>query len=209
MINGKAIQPKRDRQTLGRQSALPRCNKDSVIVNLSSLIKNYRSFLKKNIGMRSTDFLIRIWDTVFGGGERLVSRKKTALAAEEEEGDGVRQGGGGSYDSELGKEVVSDEIGGDQGGVHLGVGLGGVEGVLVQETVQTEKGLLEIDSMEVIWGPVGPSMIGRFGISGLPFVRRKRERRQNSRGESTGESAGSNSPKEWMIFSIPIWVFLE
>ena len=51
---------------------------------------------------------------VFGGGERLVSRKKNVLATEEEEGDGVRQGGGGSYDSELGKEVVSDEIGGDQ-----------------------------------------------------------------------------------------------
>ncbi len=130
----------------------------------------------------------------------MVSRKKTVLTAEEEEGDGVRQGGGGSYDSELGKEVVSDEIGGDQGGVHLGVGLGRVEGVLVKETAQTEKGLLEIDSMEVIWGPVGPSMIGRFGICGLSFVKRKRERRQNSRGESTGESAGSNSPKEWMIF---------
>ncbi len=67
---------------------------------------------------------------------------------------------------------MSDEIGGDQGGVHLGVGLGGVEGVLVKETAQTEKSLLDIDSMEVIWGPVGPSMIDRFGLSGLLCLRR-------------------------------------
>ncbi len=63
-----------------------------------------------------------------------------------------------------GKEVVSDEIGGDQGSIHLGVGLGVVEGVLVKQAAQTEKGLLDIEFDGGLMGPVG--MIGRFGRSG-------------------------------------------
>ena len=119
---------------------------------------------------------VRIWDIVFGGGERLVSRKKTALTAEEEEGDGVRQGRVGLKTVSWGKEVVSDEIGGDQGGIHLGVGLGVVEGVLVKEAAQTEKGLLDIEFDGGLMAPVG--MIGRFGISGAAGCQDSEEGRE-------------------------------